>query len=284
VPGELAARAFDLEEARDHGLSKDHLNGYAWTRVARRVYAPTAVAEMPMVRLAAAMRRVESDAVFSGRTAAWLHGIDSELRIPIEVTLAPSSRVSRRVGLVVRRRALDTNDVVLRKGLRTTSAVRTSVDLGSRLPLVDAVVALDLALHCRLVSVEEIRRWADAHCGRRGVRCLRRALELVEPAAESVMETRLRLILVLAGLPRPRAQVPLFDAAGGFLGRPDLFYPDHRLALEYDGASHRASLAADNRRQNGLIEAGYRLLRFTAADVLGTPAAVIALVRRALAG
>jgi hypothetical protein len=97
------------------------------------------------------------------------------------------------------------------------------------------------------------------------------------------METRLRLLLVRAGLPHPRSQVSLRDDFGFFLGRPDLNYPDARLAIEYDGAMHRESLAADNRRQNRLIDAGYRILRFTAGDVLGAPAAVVSMVRRALA-
>lgn len=92
------------------------------------------------------------------------------------------------------------------------------------------------------------------------------------------METRLRLLLVLSGLPRPQVQVSL----PGVFARADLYYPDARLVIEYDGATHRTSLAADNRRQNRLIEAGYRVLRFTASDVLGNPAAVVELVRRAL--
>src|SRR5436189_5416482 len=98
------------------------------------------------------------------------------------------------------------------------------------------------------------------------------------------METRLRLLLVLAGLPRPRRQVSLHDDHGIFSARPDLYYPDQRLVIEYDGSTHRDSLAADNRRQNRLIDSGHRILRFTAADVIETPAAVIVLVRRALAG
>ena len=100
--------------------------------------------------------------------------------------------------------------------------------------------------------------------------------------AESVMESRLRLLLILAGLRPPRTQGSLRDEYGLFLARPDLYYPDARLAIEYDGASHRESLAADNRRQNRLIDAGYRLLRFTAGDVLDAPAAVVSMVRRAL--
>ncbi len=82
---------------------------------------------------------------------------------------------------------------------------------------------------------------------------------------------------------RPLAQVQLHDEHGQFVARPDFYYPEQRLALEYDGASHRDSLAADNRRQNRLMDAGYRLLRFTAADVLSCPESVVALVGRALA-
>ncbi len=96
------------------------------------------------------------------------------------------------------------------------------------------------------------------------------------------METRLRLLLVLAGLPRPETQVSLFDEQGRFLGRPDLYYRSHRLALEYDGATHRDTLTGDNRRQNLLVNAGYRILRFTADDVLRNPDSVVTQVRQAL--
>jgi hypothetical protein len=97
------------------------------------------------------------------------------------------------------------------------------------------------------------------------------------------METRLRLLLVLGGLPRPLAQVALHDGDGRFLGRPDLYYPDQRLGIEYDGATHRDSLADDDRRQNRLLDAGHRLLRFTAQDIARSPDAVVALVGRHLA-
>src|SRR5438445_6365656 len=116
------------------------------------------------------------------------------------------------------------------------------------------------------------------HAGYRGIERLRRAMNLAEPATESPMETRLRLLLVLAGLPRPQVQVPLHDDKGQFIGRPDLYYPAQRLALEYDGAIHRDTMTADHRRQNRLINAGYRLLRFTAADVLSNPDSLVLLV------
>ena len=97
------------------------------------------------------------------------------------------------------------------------------------------------------------------------------------------MESRLRVLLVKSGLPRPRSQVSIHDDLGEFAGRLDLYYEDQRLGIEYDGDVHRESLTEDNRRQNKLLKAGVRLLRFTGADVLGNPEGVVMQVRRMLA-
>ena len=61
-----------------------------------------------------------------------------------------------------------------------------------------------------------------------------------------------------------------------------MLYRRQRLAIEYDGGTHRERMVEDNRRQNGLVGAGYRLLRFTAADVYGAPDTVAMQVRHAL--
>lgn len=95
------------------------------------------------------------------------------------------------------------------------------------------------------------------------------------------METRLRMLVVLARLPRPEAQVPIYDGRQ-FLGRIDLYYREQRLGLEYDGAHHDGKRAEDNRRQNLLQNAGVRLLRFTAGDIYNSPFQVVNQVRAAL--
>lgn len=81
------------------------------------------------------------------------------------------------------------------------------------------------------------------------------------------MESRLRMQLVKAKLPLPSVQADLHDPSGNFIGRADLYYPDCRLVIEYDGENHKDRLAPDARRHNALINAGYHVLRFTAADV-----------------
>ncbi len=100
--------------------------------------------------------------------------------------------------------------------------------------------------------------------------------------AESPMETRLRWLLLEAGLPEPEVQTDLHDAQGRFVGRADLHYRRARLVIEYDGGNHRDRLVEDNRRQNALINAGYRVLRFTASDVYNRAEIVEAVVRSAL--
>jgi very-short-patch-repair endonuclease len=157
-------------------------------------------------------------------------------------------------------------------------------DLARRQPLTEAVVAVDMALHQRLVDLAELRTYVAASPVCRGIAQARRVTELAQAASESPMESRLRLVLVQAGLPCPEVQVPLHDVDGRFIGRPDLYYPAHRLAIEFDGGPHRDTLVEDNRRQNRLLNAGCRLLRFTAADVYKAPDAILAQVRAALKG
>ncbi|HYU63117.1 MAG TPA: DUF559 domain-containing protein [Verrucomicrobiae bacterium] len=163
-----------------------------------------------------------------------------------------------------------------------TSIVRTLGEVCGRLSVIEAVVIADAALHDRRVRLDQLRSWADSNAGRRGLRNLRRVLSLVEPATESPMESRLRMVLILGGLPRPKAQVSIHDRWGRFVARPDLYYEENRLGIEYDGGVHRDALAEDNRRQNRLLNTGVRLLRFTASDVLRNPESIVSQVRTML--
>jgi very-short-patch-repair endonuclease len=82
----------------------------------------------------------------------------------------------------------------------------------------------------------------------------------------------------LNDLPVPLLQHPL----GPFL--LDLAYPGIRLAIEYDGEIHRTQERAmrDLARQAYLSDAGWTVLRFTAADVMCRPWWVAARVREEL--
>ncbi len=234
------------------------------------------------MKLVAARLRLPKYAVFSGATAAWLHGLDGALSDPIEATVPTGARIRTRSGMTIRRATVGDEETVMKRRLRATSALRTLRDMCCRLSLAESVVLIDMALRARLVGTASIEQYVESHPRAMGIATMRRALGYAEPRAESPMESRLRLLLVFAGLPRPEAQVPIHDRFGRFVGRPDLFYSDARLGIEYDGGIHRESLTADDRRQNRLLDAGVRLLRFTASDIYQRPHEVVTQVRRLL--
>ena len=284
VPVELMRGPFTIEQARRAGLQRWHLEGASWRRVGPSTYLWSGLEEQPLHLLEAARRRLPPGVAFSGFTAAWLHGLDVAPCSPIEVTVPEGAGVSARSGMSVRRSDLRKGDVVVLKGMPATSMARTLADLCGRLSLTEAVVITDAALHQRRVRLDQLQSWVKSNRKHHGIARLRRVITLADPAAESPMESRLRMLLVLAGLPRPVCQVSIHDRWGRLAGRPDLYYEQHRLGIEYDGGTHRDAMVDDNRRQNRLLNAGVRLLRFTGADVLGSPDAVLAQVRTMLAG
>ena len=98
------------------------------------------------------------------------------------------------------------------------------------------------------------------------------------------MESVLRWLIHEAGLPAPVLQHVVQDGNGRFVGQVDLAWPDQRVLVEFDGNAprERRVFVDDLRRQNSLVLAGWTVLRFTSADVLGRPEQVIAAIRAAL--
>ena len=282
VPAELSRGPFTLVEARRAGLTPHQLQSRAWRRLGNGLYVLADLPEDPAAHLAAIARRLPPQAVFSGKTAGWLLGLDVPPCNPIDVTLPPPAQISAAAGLAVHRALLRPGEVVVRRGVKATGVHRTLLDIASRLPLTDAVVFTDMALHAPLTDLHSLEAWIAGQTHRYGIRRLRLVVAHAEPASESPMESQLRMLLVNAGLPRPEAQVKLYDARGGFLGRADLYYRSARLAIEYDGGTHRDRLLADNRRQNQILNAGIAVLRYCADDVFNRPFQVAAQVRAAL--
>ena len=262
-------------------MTKRELQSARYQRIGPSTYQHAGATATALQRLQVALRRLPPNAAFSGATAAWLHGNDCDPCSPIDVTLPANSPLAAKAGVRTHRAQLD-GDVVIVRGLPATSIVRTLADLALRVPLIEAVVAADEATHRGLLTVDDLTTRAAQRAGRPGAKRLRRVIQLIEPAAESPMETRLRLILVLAGFPPPEVQANLRDDRGILLGRVDLCYRQARLVIEYDGAHHRDRVAEDARRQNVLQAAGFRILRFTATDVFNHPTLVQAQVRAAL--
>jgi very-short-patch-repair endonuclease len=281
IPPELTRGPFTLEEARAAGLTLSALTSKAWRRLGAELYCLAELRNDPWLLLSAWLRSLPADAVFTGATAAWLFGLDLDPTNPVEIVVPPDSGIRSRVGLSVRRCDLGPTEVATIRGMHATALPLTLAGLCLQRPAVEALVAIDMAVCAGLTDAAALGRYAEAAEGRPGTGKLRSLARLAAPA-ESPMETRLRWLLIESGLPRPEVQTNLHDGKGRFIGRADLYYPVAKLVLEYDGANHRERLVEDDRRQNLLVNAGFRLLRFTATDVHNRPDVIEAQVRGAL--
>ena len=128
------------------------------------------------------------------------------------------------------------DDLTVIDGITITTALRTAFDCGRWLALVESVVVADALAHAGGLTVADLAEYTRNHRALRGVRQVDRVIDLMDPLSESPMETRVRLLIVLAGLPRPQSQLIVTDLLGRFVARADLGYDVHRLIVEYDGA------------------------------------------------
>ncbi len=107
----------------------------------------------------------------------------------------------------------------------------------------------------------------------------------------------MRLAFRAGGLPEPVVNQVVRDAHGSPLHRPDLCWPQWRVAADYDGRHHfqrdsdeavRAGRASNWRarqdlgRYEVLEQVGWRLRVFTAFDVFQIPESMVLRVREAL--
>lgn len=109
-----------------------------------------------------------------------------------------------------------------------------------------------------------------------GVPQLRRLLQLVSSGAQSQAEELLVQLLVDAGVSGFIANYPVVCARRSY--RIDVAFPAARLAVEVDGQAFHTdarSFQGDRARQNDLIAAGWRVLRFTWRDLTTRPESVL---------
>ena len=127
-----------------------------------------------------------------------------------------------------------------------------------------AVGVLAAGVQQRLLTGSELRRAATKAHGRRAL--IRNTCADLEGGAEALSEIRFGRIAKRAGLPPPKRQAVRTDAAGR---RRYLDADFGGFAVEVDGMAHLDPQrhADDLRRQNDLVLAGERILRFSALTV-----------------
>lgn len=234
--------------------------------------------------------RVRAGWLWSGRRATMV-GMSAALLLgsrwiphdaPVELT---HTRTVAAAGVIVRNDRIGPDEVCIRRGMRCTTAPRTAYDLARRLDLEEGVIRVDALLNATGTPVDEIGLIARRYPGARGLRQLRMTLGLVDGGAESPQESRLRLLLVRSGLPRPVTQIPVHDDRGRVARRIDLGWPQFMVGVEYDGEQHWSDPrqhATDIERLEFLAARGWRIVRVSAVQLGRQQDQVVARVRNAL--
>lgn len=286
VPAELRTAPFTSAQAASAGVSDSALRSAPWRQMLRGVWAHVDVPDDRDGRLAAATLVLPPRAVLCGLTAAWIWGADVRRADDLDVhaSFPRGGRVRSRAGLRVCQETLATKDIWQLRDVAITSPTRTAFDCLRLLRGDDRVVVADALTHLGRTTTAELRTYFAGQHRLRNLRIGAALLDDVEPLAESPMESRTRLAIVQAGLPRPLAQYDVRAPSGVFVARVDLAYPDLRIAIEYDGAWHWKQRRDDDRRRDALRALGWTVLVYSADDVYGSPdriASDVAAARRA---
>ncbi|MEU8420665.1 hypothetical protein AB0C15_07295 [Micromonospora sp. NPDC048835] len=266
-PTKLQGRLFRGSHVIAEGLlTRAELRSAAWRPLFRDVYADTRLAITHRTRCAAAARWVLPPGVaVAGRSAAALYGAVSVAEHePIDVLVPAGQRFGPVSGLVVHTGTITAGDVAIRQGIPLTTPARTCWDLAQWLPTEDAVAVVDRLAHQQLVALPQLRADSRAEIGKRGWKRMVRVAELADAGAESIPESRLRVRIVLAGVPMPVTQF-VVERDGSFVARLDLAWPHLKVAVEYDGMWHDdpEQFHRDRRRLNRLLGEDWIVLHVT---------------------
>ncbi|MBM0256213.1 type IV toxin-antitoxin system AbiEi family antitoxin domain-containing protein [Micromonospora sp. 4G55] len=271
-----------VAQALAAGYSRDRIRHLCrsgrWLRVARGCFVPASEVSGDALRRAriwAAVTSLGAGAFVVLDTAAELHRIGglrptSAIHVSVPVD-RPRPQRPTDPALVVHQLTVDRGDTCRVAGVPATTPLRTLADVILRADRYAAVSALDSGLHRQLVTGADLSSIPALIAGRRGAVAARSHLAEADGRAQSPLETRTRLRCVDGGVPPDALQLEVRDHDGYLLGIGDLGWRAARLIAEADGHDpHRTPQAVyeDRARQNRLINAGWRILRFTWSDTL----------------
>jgi hypothetical protein len=236
----------------------------------RDVYVPRDTELTAIMRARAAWLWSQRRGVVAGRSASALHGAKwVDANRPAEIIYD-----NRHAPAAIRTwsDSIEGDEVALLDGMQVTTPVRTALDLGCRYRVDEAVAMIDALARATHLKIDDVEQLAERYRGRRGITRARVALPLVDAGAESPRETWLRLLLIRAGFPPPRTQIPVYDEYGQLIAVLDMGWEHIKVAVDYEGDHHRMDRRRFNhdiRRAEAVTELGWIDIRVTVEDTEG---------------
>lgn len=264
-------------------VTSGQLRGPRFRRLFRDCYVRASVPITHELRCRGATLVLPGAAVITGRSAATIR----RKRIawpedPVQVIAPPEARLGRKTGLLVRRTTIEPGDAERWAYGRLASPERMAIDLLLDRPLPDAVADLDAVLKAGLVDRAQLAALLEERSDN-GIVLAREAVRLADPSADSLPESRLRVLMVLAGL-APVPQYWITDEHGR-IAKTDFAFPEFRVAVEYDGDwrdGESWALNRDRERLNRILAAGWEVI-FVTAPMLRNERKLLHLINATLA-
>lgn len=276
-------RPFTRSQARAAGISNRRLRGPGFVLVLGDVFVASSVAVTPEVLIRGALLLHPAGARASHHSAATLYDVPVPRDSRVHVSVADAAHRRWRPGI-----APHLSPPVTpwrRRGLPVSPPERLFVEMAAVLDLVDLVVLGDALLAKVGWTAAELRQSLET-CTSYWSGRARWAASYVRDGVDSPMETRLRLLLVLAGLPEPEVDHHVVDTDGVVLRRLDLAYAAARVAVEYDGRHHveRVETWYDDVDREAELreERGWLLIKVVSRGVWVEPARTVERVAAAL--
>lgn len=273
---------FTRAEGLAAGLTARQLRGSRYRRIFRNVYVDSSRPATPRQRVLAALKLFDELAWASHASAARLH----ELPIPTvadEHICVPQAK-HRRQHAGIRTHVGQPWHVAMVDGVRASTTLQTFVELAEILGLVDLVVIGDHLVRRTPLTPAQIVEFCAGSRHRSASRAAE-AAAYVRSDVDSPMETRLRMLIVLAGLPEPRVNLTLRTGDGEVLRKYDLSYPAFKVVIEYDGRLHVERVEqweSDLVRREAIDEADWRILVVISSGIYKSPGETLARIHRLL--
>lgn len=216
-------------------------------------------------RWTAAVLAAGDDAVLSHRAAAALWELRLGERTRIDVTVDRNRRGDR--NLRIHRVALAPNEITTRRGIPTTTPLRTLIDIAPQAAKPELERAIREALYQRLVTTTSLTSCLSTYEGRRGIRDVRQVLTRIAEApgiTRSELEQAFIRFLRKRSLPKPKLNAEM--RVGDLTIEVDCLWRKQRVIAELDGrAAHELPHAfeTDRARDRALIAAGWKTPRIT---------------------
>lgn len=297
LPAQLGSAPFTVQEAADAGVSRRRLQHLSLCIPSRGIRFPSGrPAELKLQARPLALITRFSAVSHATAFLFWeFPGFLPGSHTPgVHISRPDTMAIPRRRGVTGHVGQFFADEITTVDGVFVTTRTRTWLDCARKMSIDELTVVADhLLRHPRpafenrtepYASLGELTEMLDRHKGTPGIRKARLALEQARIGADSAQETRLRLALCRAGLPEPVLNVATV-LRSGVVRQPDLAYPEHGVAVEYEGSGHSepAQVVRDIAREEDFSGAGWILVRISRRHMENDARAAVAKVRAALA-